>query len=255
MAASLIVKFCQTTANTWQNAPMLNTLTANSVHLWHLYLAPERFPPAHYWSSLSSDEQQRAQKFINEPLRTRFILARGLLRFLLSTYLQESPQRLQFAYTDKGKPYLPAAAHLHFNLSHSQNQALYAIARHPVGVDIECLRDQLRYEQLTRLVLSEQEQASWENRPPAERQRSFFRVWTRKEALLKAGGKGLAGNMRQLTVPLSAYTVALHHYFTPIDPHPWALYDVKLPEQAKAVACLVCAKIPDTLVYKVLKNP
>ncbi len=230
----------------------LYQLSKDTVHLWSAALDARQFPPEHYWTSLSADEQQRAQRFATRELRERFIIARGLLRRLLGAYLQQAAHRLIFSYTEKGKPFLQNAAPFCFNMSHTNTQVIYAIAQQAVGVDIEQIRDNLKHEELTRLLLCEAELRAWQAVPLAQRRLSFFRTWTRKEALLKASGKGLAGNMRQLCLPLSPQVLALHDYFTPIENHAWTLYD--LPQQQQSVGCLVTQSPLKKLILRNLKS-
>jgi len=229
-------------------------LSAHDVHLWLANLDIQVFPPERYWSTLSEDEQQRAQRFVTSELSKRFIIARGLLRYLLSLYTQQPPADLVFSYSEKGKPSLAKPLKdggiFCFNMSHTDKQALYAIARQAVGVDIEQIRETLKHEELTRLVLSDAEKQAWHAVPIAQRRLAFFRTWTRKEALLKASGKGLAGNMRQLCLPLSPRMLALHNYFMPIEPRPWTLYD--LPQQNQTVGCVVTQQPVNKIILRPL---
>ena len=101
-----------------------------------LTLAPERL--AALAATLSADEQVRAARFRFAEHRDRFSAGRGLLRELLGGYVQRPAATLRFAQGAQGKPHLvgEAAGALHFNLSHSGERALYAVARREVGVDI-----------------------------------------------------------------------------------------------------------------------
>lgn len=95
--------------------------------------------------------------------------------------------RVELAVAGKGKPYLPGAPEVRFNLARSQELALVAVALGvDVGVDIERLRPLPEYEAIAERFF-----------PPSEREgldeRDFFRRWTRIEAKLKARGVGLYG--------------------------------------------------------------
>ncbi len=94
-------------------------------------------------SRLSSDELARAARFHFERDRTRFSVARAALREILAHYLGTSPAEIAFVYGDHGKPALaPPYGDLRFNLSHSHDLALCAVARgSEVGVDVERIRE------------------------------------------------------------------------------------------------------------------
>jgi 4'-phosphopantetheinyl transferase len=155
-----------------------------------------------YAQLLSLDEQERAQRFRFDQHRRRFICARGILRSLLSQYLNhlfpESstvPQDIQFTYNSHGKPHLASPSNtpsLHFNLSHSEDLALYGFSLHsPVGVDIEHLRSIANIPQLAYRFFTPREYEAISHSPPDHQQALFFQTWTRKEAILKATGTGL----------------------------------------------------------------
>ena len=120
---------------------MNRRLTKGEIHLWLASLEP----PADYlrqlWGLLSSDEQQRAERYHFEKDRDHFIASRGTLRCILSSYLDLAPEHLEFQYGSGGKPALTEACNpgnLRFNSSHSNDLGLYAILLHQeIGVDIE----------------------------------------------------------------------------------------------------------------------
>ncbi|KAM3096704.1 4'-phosphopantetheinyl transferase family protein [Phormidesmis sp. 146-12] len=140
---------------------------------------------------LSSDEHDRADRFRFAQHRSRFIAGRGILRSLLSLYLQTDPKSLQFTYGQQGKPTL-IDHHLHFNLAHSQGLALYAICDRPVGIDLEQIRIVSDLQSLTQRFFCVNEHHSISALPPQQQPTAFFRHWTCKEAYLKATGEGLS---------------------------------------------------------------
>jgi 4'-phosphopantetheinyl transferase len=131
---------------------------------------------------LSADEVARAERFRLERDRRRFVVARATLRRLLGERLSRDPQGLRFVYGPHGKPALEAAE-LRFNLSHSGELALYAFsAGRDVGIDVEAVR-----------AVPEAERIAREWFPEADYRRfGFLGCWTRKEALAKALGRGIA---------------------------------------------------------------
>lgn len=167
-------------------------LDAHSIHLWLIDLNVADETRQQFWQTLAPDERQRAKRFAFERDRHHFIAGRGILRQLLSEYLHLPPAKLQFVYTPRGKPsLLNSSLPLCFNLSHSQGLALIALALgREVGVDLEGDRpvEALR---LARRFFSPQEYAALAHLPPDQQQTIFFKLWTCKEAYLKATGTGL----------------------------------------------------------------
>ena len=155
---------------------------------------------------LSADEAERAARFRFEHDRNRFLVGRGILRVLLASILETSPQSLRFAYSAYGKPELiqpENAPRLHFNLAHSEDSALFAFAwNRTLGVDIEAVKQDTPCDELAQNFFSEAERAAYFALPEPERRPAFFRIWTRKEAYVKARGEGLS-------LPLSAFDVSL----------------------------------------------
>lgn len=179
-------------------------------HEIHLYCAPLdtlATQLAQFEATLNIDERVRAARFYFNRDRQRFIVARGCLRMILSHYLAVAAEELDFCYNTFGKPSLAspyATSGLTFNLAHSGEFALYALAyKRQVGVDIEQIRLDLAYEQLAGQVFSLAEQQSLQDILAAQRREAFFNGWTRKEAYIKAQGKGLSLPLDQFTVTLA----------------------------------------------------
>ena len=119
---------------------------AAEVHLWLASLQPPAEPLAALTATLTVDERERAARFRFPEHRDRFIAGRGLLRELLGAYLDQPATLIRFNQGSRGKPTLvgqPAETGLHFNLSHSGDRALYAIAQREVGVDLEAMERRL----------------------------------------------------------------------------------------------------------------
>jgi 4'-phosphopantetheinyl transferase len=98
----------------------------------------------------------------------------------------------------------PGQEPIHFNLSHSHRLALLAVARdREVGVDIEYLRVDVATEPLAEHFFSPQEVAALRALPDGLQAEAFFAAWTRKEAYIKARGRGLTSPLDQFAVSLS----------------------------------------------------
>lgn len=149
------------------------------------------------------------------------------MRRLLGSYVQTAPEKVVFRYNDYGKPQLDTNIHgaeLRFNLSHSADIALLAVARgRELGIDIEAVREVAEADQIATRQFDAAESASYAALPAHLRQEGFFVRWTLKEAFIKAHGSGLS-------LPLASFSVAsqpapdgYHRVRTndPSDEHRW----------------------------------
>lgn len=154
---------------------------------------------------LSSEEQARAQRFIHEQDRQTFTQAHLLKRLLCTHYCpQLPPEEWEFRHHNGGKPYALPPFPYAFNLSHSRPCLAVAIANNEVGVDIEPHRYLSDLDQLADTALRPREKA-WLRRQPSAEQ-GFLRLWTMKEAIVKAAATGfsvhpLEVECRQLDAP------------------------------------------------------
>ena len=166
------------------------------MHVWRASLAVPEFAREDLQRVLAKEEIARAAQFHFEIDRNHWIVARGILRILLSRYVNTDPDQLRFGSNAYGKPFLafPALSHqLQFNVSHSQDLALYAFTyNRQVGIDVEYKRADLNYEALAKVSFSPNEQARLDSLPYELKQEAFFNCWTRKEAYIKARGKGFS---------------------------------------------------------------
>lgn len=109
-----------------------------------------------------------------------------------------------------GKPRLAAPNAPGFNLSHSGEIALLAIARGvDPGIDVEALRPRPRALQLAQRYFTAAEAAALARRSETDRQQAFYRLWTAKEAVLKALGRGLAFGLDRIGFELAANGTAV----------------------------------------------
>jgi 4'-phosphopantetheinyl transferase len=182
----------------WCEPPStLPPLKSHVVHIWRANLDHYSKP-----SVLSPDETARAERFKFDVHRNRFIAARTILRRLLSQYLNHAPDSLQFEYTSYGKPYLPHSS-IFFNLSHANEWALYAISlEEKTGVDIEHVKPDRDMENIAARFFSNTENQWLKKIPEDKKQEAFFRIWTCKEAFIKAIGEGLSFPLKDFDVAI-----------------------------------------------------
>lgn len=207
-------------------------LPAGEVHVWLADL--NQFGPDGLLPLLSPDELTRADSFYFTEDRNHFIVARGLLRKLLASYLSADAGRLSFTYAEKGKPSLVDGpdAWLKFNLAHSRDLALFAFSRdREIGVDLEFIRNDVAEEELAERFFSESEAQTLKALPHDRRRQGFFNCWTRKEAYIKARGAGLSMSLAEFAVSLAPGDEAalLHNRVEPDELNRWAMKVVDVP--------------------------
>ncbi len=189
--------------NSWLPIPLDLTLSTDEVHIFLAHLDVSASQLQQFTQSLFSDEQERANRFYFEQHRHRYIAGRGILRTILGRYLGIEPEKVQFAYSSRGKPMLAGLSQITFNLSHSENLALYAVTRDRLlGVDIEYMRPMSDLDGLAKRFFLPTESAVLRSLPPKQQAETFFRYWTCKEAYLKATGDGLS-QLEQIEVSLT----------------------------------------------------
>ena len=191
----------------WPLGPTHLSFDKNKVDIWRAAL-DQTTPVIHALSlTLSPDERERAAKYQFQKDRKHFVVARGVLRNILSRYLNIESAQLHFCYDAYGKPALSetcGTSSLRFNISHAHGLALYAFAfNRAVGIDIEYIREDIALEQIAAQFFSPREVAILRALPENEKRRGFFNCWTRKEAYIKAMGHGLSMPLDQFVVSLA----------------------------------------------------
>lgn len=177
----------------WQPPPATIALSLAELHLWRVNLHRSPTELKILQRFLSSDEIDRAERFRQPHQQQRFIAGRGILRSLLGRYLACDPAQLDFQYGSHGKPYL-AHTELQFNLAHSQDWGVYAMVRsQQIGVDLEQIRPIDALDRLLARFFTDQERTRILALPLEQQPAAFVKLWTAREAILKATGKGLAG--------------------------------------------------------------
>lgn len=162
------------------------------VNVWHGNLDASTYCPDYFWSLLDDQQKSKAAQFTNPKLKQRHIAVRGWLRLCLADALQSPPEALEFALGAHGKPFLPQHV-VDFNLSHTGNELVVAIGNiGPIGVDIERIKPRASLTELAARCFSESELNYWQHLPDDQRCPAFYRLWTQKEAFVKAVGRGIA---------------------------------------------------------------
>lgn len=209
-------------------------LVENEIHIWLVSLALDENSLANRFNQLSADEQERALRFRAPIHQKRFIAARSQLREILARYLEIKPNVITFNYNEHGKPRLSEhiLSPIQFNLAHSDAWAACAVTKDfAIGIDIEKVQEKDNKPILDR-YFTKQEANELMQLPEADQSTAFYRLWARKEAVIKAIGQGLAHY-------LSAFSVSSQDKFELIklQDQTWSLASLSLHEDfAAAVA-------------------
>ncbi len=150
---------------------------------------------------LSDQERTRAARLKNKDAANRQVIARGILRLVLGRVLQMKPTALQFSANPYGKPdlSLPSNSGISFNIAHSANLIIFAITKgNQVGVDVEIIDRKRDFSTLSSLVFSPEEQAKLTY--SCDPINAFYTLWTAKEAILKAAGRGFSFPPNRLNI-------------------------------------------------------
>ena len=197
----------------WSEPPQILFLPSGEAHVWRVRLEqpPERVDE--FLRTLDDEERNRASRFHFAKHRRHFVVARGVLRLLLGRYLVTRPEDVRFHYGSHGKPLLDGehrASTLRFNASHSGEMALYAFVHdYEVGVDVEHVKKDFVTEEIAERFFCTNEVQKLRGLAAVDRPSQFFRLWTRKEAYIKAVGTGLSHplNTFDVTVPIPGWSI------------------------------------------------
>jgi 4'-phosphopantetheinyl transferase len=192
-------------------------------------------------SALSVDERERSTGYHFPADANRYKTTRLALRNILAKfYLKVDPSSLIFGYSQRGKPHLisPAISDLKFNVSHSENRALIAVTwGNEVGVDIELAKPLEDLRDISQRFFSKSESMVLTSLTGDEQIRTFYRIWTRKEAVLKATGDGLTKPLNSFTVVSDAAPIEIS-----LDERSWLLTDITLDHDYFGAVCFASPK-------------
>jgi len=189
----------------WSAVDALPPLEDDEVQLWRIELAGAECLIERYTSLLSAAEQAQARRHRAGLVRDHFTIGRACLRVLLGNALGGAPRDVSITKGIHGKPETPPVGgrSVSFNIAHSKGTVLIALGRQgPVGVDVEYLDRLTDIMEVARANFTENESNTLAAiSDPETRLRTFYRYWTRKEAVVKADGRGLL-------LPLASFDVS-----------------------------------------------
>ena len=204
-------------------------LKPGDTHVYHVKIDLPEIIVREYETLLSPQEKMRATRFHFKRDRNRYIVGRGLLKKFLARYLKTTPGKIWIRYSKNGKPFLFSARaneNVQFNLSHSEDCALYAFTySDAIGVDIEKIQDFPGMLSIAKRFFSDRECEMINALPRDDQITTFYTFWTSMEAIAKLTGNGLRQAVEKHEVgssvrkkaysPRSVCTPTIHsRYFT-----------------------------------------
>lgn len=199
----------------------------DEVHLWWANI--DDAPPDSS-AILDAEERSRTGRFHFERDRNRFVARRSFLKRVLASYVGVAPGDIRLGTTAAGKPQLVTPGDVSFNVSHSDELAVVAVASGAaVGVDVEHMRPIADATELADRLFTRWERDEVRTAQGSRMSEVFLVLWTRKESVLKAMGTGLS-------VPLDGFDVSIRgngNRVRPTGPHgrlPYVIAGLEHPD-------------------------
>ncbi len=209
------------------------------IDVWHGDILSEGIDQQNYYELLNDDEKLKVASFTRPEIQKKFIKTRGVLRKVLAKYLDTKPQEIKIKIGEHGKPYVENET-LFFNLSHTANRLVIAISNSSeIGIDLEQYKHRKNLQGLVKKCFSEEEKHFWESLSEQQQVMLFYQLWVRKEAFVKAIGRGIAVGLDQCSINPEQQTEFLSipaEYGTAND---WQIIDVQLKKED---ACALVVK-------------
>jgi 4'-phosphopantetheinyl transferase len=229
----------------WTSAAPKNIhLGPTDLHVWQANIEITSTQAQAIYPLLSPTEKDRAENFKFDTHRLKFIAARANLRKILSYYLLMRPESICFTENQYGKPMLDSTQHpsgIFFNLSHAHKIALYAISPvENIGIDIEFMDRKVDFDGIATRFFSKKESQHIQSITAIEKKtRDFFKIWTAKEAFIKAVGRGLSFPLKEFDISFKKGKVFLAHIDgDTYQARDWVLFPLEVPSDYQACVCI-----------------
>ncbi len=208
---------------------------------------------------LSQPETDRYALLKDDLTQKRSIAGRGVVREILGGYVGVAPEKVRLVTGEHGKPYLAECTeNLRFNVSHSEDMLILAVSTcRDVGVDIEAIKTDKPLNNMARLAFSPREQEELFTLPNSHlHSTAFYRCWVRKEACMKACGRGFSLPGCSFDVPVSVEKLPLQTLIN-CNQSFWHLQDIDVPGNYCAAVAVEAGGVspsPPTVVWGVPKT-
>jgi 4'-phosphopantetheinyl transferase len=171
-------------------------LAADEVLIYAIHLPDYEQSTKELLHLLNTDERSRASRYYKDKDRNQFIICRAILKMLLAAHTKTATQDITIDYDVNKKPFLGSHPWLHFNVSHSEDFAVIAISQCKLGIDVEFVSKDFDYLPLLPEVFTENEILFVQE--AENKEYAFYCLWTRKEAFVKAIGKGIDDDFKKV---------------------------------------------------------
>ena len=184
-----------------------------------------------YFDLLSESEKFNINKIKIDEVRTRSISSKFITKFILSGYIGVDIQNITFSYNEFGKPEILHSLNplnLQFNVSHSGDLGIMVVTiGNSVGIDIEKITDLENMDEIINLCFSDQEINFMTGLDKPFKTEIFYKIWTGKEAFVKALGTGLSFPLKNISFRLNDNrTLIIDEIFLQRDPYNnWQVYN------------------------------
>jgi Phosphopantetheinyl transferase len=220
------------------------------VHVWQVNLKNRNGVPKDIHDYLSPYELERAAKFKFTHDREHYILRHYLLRLILCKYCDCQPQELRFRYNSYNKPFIniPEFREIKFNMSSSDDLMMIGLCKqNDIGIDIEKIRETGNLEHIALENFSHRELEYFNSE--LKKTTAFFNIWTRKEAFIKAIGKGIYFPLKSFSVdidPSGSYeNIAILRH--PVESKRWRTITLKTSDSH--IAALAIKSVRFNVLY------
>ena len=229
---------------------MHTAIDDSQVHVWQVNLKSRNELPKDLQDYLSPIEHERAAKFKFPNDREHFLLRHYLLKLILCEYCDCQPHELKFRYNNYNKPFIniPEFKELKFNMSSSDDLMMIGLCKqNDIGIDVEKIRETGNLEHIALENFSERELEYLNSK--LDKTTAFFNIWTRKEAFIKAVGKGIYFPLKLFCVdvdPSGSYenmTILKH----PVESKRWRTIAIKVSDSH--IAALAIKSVRFNVLY------
>jgi 4'-phosphopantetheinyl transferase len=207
----------------------------NEIHVFQWILHDSEIWLDRFLRFLNQSERDRASRFYQSIDKQRFVIARGIVRCLLSTCLHVQADKIILSSTQFGKPILGKnyVEPYKFNLSHSGNVIVIALSYGiEVGIDVEIIRTISERDSIVNRWFSTHEKQEFFGLEESIQQEAFFTAWSRKESILKTLGTGLSESPTSVSVSIiprkPCHVIALP--CNRVNLREWYVYDIPVPQ-------------------------